>query len=387
MFDIVIVGGGMVGGSLALALKHLPLKILVIDKAEALTTIQEVDNRAIAVNKQSMHFYEQINILSKLEARAYPIKKIHISKKGMLGRLQLNASDFKTSKLGLVISADYLNYTLQQSIDNIAYETALKDFKWCDNYWKLSLVKNNKEEEISTKLLIGADGSDSFIRRQLNIEVQSHDYGQKAMISHVELINPHQDIAYEIFLESGNIALLPISPKEYKCIWITRVSDANQLELLSNIDYGLALQKVLRKRFGIIRVKNKRYTYPLQMKVAERFYNQQLLLIGNAAVSLHPIAAQGLNLALKDIALVSSLIQELVQLNKPLEDIAWLQRYAEKSFSYHHLIQTGTHQIHQWFATENHTKKLLTQIALPFFDNMPFIKQTIFKWGSGARLF
>ena len=306
MRDIVIVGGGMVGASLACALADSPLRVTLID---ATPFAAKEDHRLIALNYSSYCLFKNLNLWSALAPHASPIQQIHVSDRGHFGKVRLHASDIDLSALGFVVPAKYINAALEQRLQSLPHlqilrPAELKQLTLCDGYTELRIAHENLEQTITTKLVVGADGTTSTVRQQLGLQTEEVEYHQSALVTTTTLQRSHLQTAYERFLPTGAIAMLPLSENQCATIWSDDTDKIHLLKSLSDADFIQILQTTFGYALGRFVGVGARLSYPLKMLKSAQTHVDSVVLIGNAAHTLHPVAAQGLNLALSEIAML-----------------------------------------------------------------------------------
>jgi 2-octaprenyl-6-methoxyphenol hydroxylase len=320
-FDIVIAGGGLAGASMALALAPLKLKVAVIEAHpyESGQSQPGFDDRCLALAWSSRQIYQTMGIWPKLneqEEACAAIKQIHISDRGHAGITRLDHRAQGVPALGYVVESRVLGNVL---IDALHQEPGVKLFSPAriagleqgDEHVTLGVQMADQALEISTQLLIVADGIQSQTRDLLGIRVDQEDYGQTAVIANVETQQAHQNRAFERFTDTGPLAMLPLTRKRCSLVWTTTNDQVNGLMQLSDEAFKAALQERFGYRLGAVTRVGKRSCYPLSlMKVNHRSVQEgsRVALIGNAAHSVHPVAGQGFNLGLRDIAALAELI-------------------------------------------------------------------------------
>jgi 2-octaprenyl-6-methoxyphenol hydroxylase len=365
-FDIVIIGGGMVGASLACALRDTSLRIALVDAAPLNT---ENDPRLIALNYSSYCLFNNLGVWDAMASHAEAIKQVHVSDRGHLGMTRLNASDVGLSALGYVVPAKYINaaldHTLNQHAANhpesqhitILRPAKLKMLTQTDKLATLTIETESGEIQLETKLVIGADGTHSTVRAELGITSEVTDYQQSALVTITTLNRPHQNIAYERFHTSGAIAMLPLTEQRVATIWTDEKEVIAHLLQLNDAEFLAELQKQFGYRVGRLMSVAKRHMFPLQMMKTTQTHKQQVLLIGNAAHTLHPIAAQGLNLALAEIAMLAQVILDTPQLTDWQPYLDWQQKQESASAGL-------SHQLPRLFASDFSVMNFIRQLGM-----------------------
>lgn len=305
-FDVAIVGGGLVGMSLALALDRLPgLRVLAIEAQPAPhPQAPRWDERHFALGRASTLAMDDLGV-EYGAAGQHPIRRIHVSRRGIFGRTLLDAAAHGLPAFGQIVPARQLAAALEDAMTRTTRlqrlrPARLQQFATRDDHIELELRIGDETQCVRTRLLVAADGTDSAIRNALNFPLQRHDYAQTAIVSAVEVERDLDGCAYERFTDSGPIALLPLDRRRAGLV-MTLATDAAAAVLAMSDDDFLAFAT---QRFGIRlgrwqRV-GQRQPWPLKLQVAERVVDRRVALIGNAAQTIHPIGAQGFNLGLRD---------------------------------------------------------------------------------------
>lgn len=316
-FDVIIIGGGMVGAGLACALQELSVSVALIDARIPSSN----DPRLFALNTHSCHFLKNIGVWSACSPYATAIKQVHVSKAGQFGVVRLKASEVELSALGQVLPAYYIERAINNKLATLPNVTILrpaqlKTIVQEKDFAQLTITIDGVEQMLSSSCVLAADGTDSTVRTQVGIPTKIVEYEQSAIVFRTTLQRPHQHIAYERFIGEGAIAMLPlINPSEneyeYATIWSTTNKIVKALLSLSEKDFLLALQEAFGYRLGRFQHTSQRYCYPLRMVEAQENFIGSVLLLGNSAHTLHPIAAQGFNLALYEVATVVEKMKEI----------------------------------------------------------------------------
>lgn len=339
-FDVIIVGGGMVGASLAYALSSSSsLRIALIDSTPK--TIH--DPRLIALNHNSFRFYENLSIWSDLVEVAEPILAVHVSHRGRFGRVKFSSEDLNLHPLGFVVPAYHINEALYKKLSSVTLfcPATLKNIQTHEDMSELEIKLPNETLFISGKIIVGADGTHSTVRKLLQFKTHEMDYQQSALVTITQLKRSHEGIAYERFTKEGAIAMLPlVADHSFRVatIWTERTATINQLQQLEESAFIDELQRQFGLRLGKLIGIKERHVFPLHSIWVENTVKHNVILIGNAAHTLHPIAAQGLNLALWEVALLVSQLQQshfqLSSLQSRTHKISYyLSHYLSRFFS------------------------------------------------------
>jgi 2-octaprenyl-6-methoxyphenol hydroxylase len=316
---ISIVGGGMVGASLALALQqHAARRGWRINLIEAQPpargqTQPSFDARSTALSHGSYLLFEQLGIWAELAGQAEPIRQIHVSDRGHPGVTRLFAEKERVPALGYVVENAALGKVLLAALDPavVRWQAPARVVRAepTRSGWLMQVEEHEQLHEQATDLLIVADGGRSGLLEQLGIHRQVRPYGQTAIIANITSSQGHDGVAYERFTPNGPLALLPMSAGRSALVWTQPDAQVDEVMTLSDAAFLEALQDAFGFRMGALTRVGQRHAYPLSLIEAEEQVRTGLVVLGNAAHSLHPIAGQGFNLSLRDaMALADTLI-------------------------------------------------------------------------------
>lgn len=386
--DVVIIGGGFVGTSLACALADLPITTAIID-----TTPREqpspdaVDHRGIALSQTSYHIFKQIQVWSKLEQALNPIQAVHVSELGQFGVTTLKAKDIDLPAIGYVVGANAILRGLSMQYQTVKNSTeyrpaVIQGLKRLPDGWLIDLG----EIQLKARLLVGADGTESFVRQELGLGVQTHQYHQMAIVTNMSVSKDHEAMAYERFTNVGSMAMLPFGPKKMKFIWIVPEREAQALKEVSDEAFNARVQSLMGYRLGKLKNISTRYCFPLRRVFANALYGPRSVLIGNAANTLNPIAAQGLNLGLRDVAALAEVIFDAVRQDEDLSSVTVLQKYANWRKEDHDFIHNFSHQLITIFDIDLKPIMLGRSIILTACNFMPIARRWVAKKGSGYQV-
>jgi 2-octaprenyl-6-methoxyphenol hydroxylase len=332
-FNIAIVGGGLVGASLALALqggaKARGWKIVLIEPfAPGETWQPSYDARSSALSFGARRIYERLGLWQQISRRAEPILQIQVSDQGRFGATRLSAMEEGVPALGYVVENAWLGQCLWAALDSdvISWRVPaeVQSMQAVADGYRLTL---NDETELECDLAILADGGRSSLREQLGIAVHQRPYDQSALIANVTPSEAHCGQAFERFTEEGPMALLPLPENRCALVWTRTGNDTRRLAALDDRSFLDELQGVFGYRLGTLRQVGARHVYPLALIEAQEQIRSNLVILGNAAHSLHPIAGQGFNLSLRD---ADALAETLLDSDAPLGDLATLQAYRDR---------------------------------------------------------
>lgn len=313
-FDIVIAGGGLVGASLAVALKSSGWRVAVVEPISPKATEQpSFDDRQTALAPTSRRFFAHLGLWETIASQAAPIAEIHVSDRGHAGFTRLTAQAEGLPALGHVTPNRVLGAALGPAMREAArvfcpakiVATAMQD----PSRRSIQIETDEGVQTLSTQLLVVADGKHSMTREALGIGLKERDYGQSAIIANLKTEYPHAGRAYERFTTAGPLAVLPGVNDSVSVVWALPHEQAQAaLEQWSESVFLNRLQAVFGWRLGRLHSLGKRQIYPLQSVMANALIEQRAVVLGNAAHALHPVAGQGLNLALRDVAALAEVM-------------------------------------------------------------------------------
>ena len=333
--DILIIGGGLVGASLAVALGQAGLTVTVVEACPlSVDQRPNYDERSIALAQGSQCIFSALGLWPSLQDEVCPIHTIHVSDRGHFGFTRLRREQQGVPALGYVATARVLGKTLLDQLDRLQNVRTLApaqliDFQVHDDGVSTQLMLEDRTLECSARLLVAADGAQSSVRDQLGIQSSRRDYGQTAVIANVTAERGHENVAYERFTDSGPLALLPMSGQRCALVWTVRSDQSDDIMGLDDAQFLSRLQERFGYRLGRFVKAGQRHAYPLQLLQARESIRPRMALIGNAMHTLHPVAGQGFNLGLRDVAALAEVVMDARRNGLDIGDNTVLARYAD----------------------------------------------------------
>lgn len=314
-YDLAIVGGGLVGNSLACALGESGLSIALIESALNVRSTTGFDQRKLALAQRSCSELHTLGVLAKLQQQPTSISRIHVSRVGDFGRVLLSASEFGHPAFGGVVLAQDLGAALVEQVSELANVSRfcpakVVNYQEMDEYAVLQIQQANTVSTLQARFVVAADGTQSFIRSALGIKTHEHDYGQTLFVCSLEAEKGNDGTAYERFSEQGPVALLPMAEGKYGSICGVATEHVAEIAGFHDVDYAEYIQSRFGWRVGKINRVGTRSHYPIKRVLAERLNSKRTVLMGNAAQTIHPIGAQGFNLGLRDALCFAELIKQ-----------------------------------------------------------------------------
>jgi len=313
-YDVLIAGGGLVGASLAIALDGGGLRVALAEAvAPRADLMPSYDERNLALAGASVNALRALDVLDAA-APAQPIERIHVSRRGDFGSVRLEAKDMGLAAFGATIPARELGNALLRRLDRCNGLARLAPAELIAvgthaSHAAVRLRTPDGERDVQTRLLVGADGTESFVRRTLGIDVERHDYGQSAFVTTLTLDKPLDGAAYERFTDSGPVALLPLGGNRAGLVLSVPTAEAPRIGALDDDAFVAFVHERFGWRAGRFSRPGKRKAFPLARALASRTTAQRIVLVGNAAQTVHPIGAQGFNLGLRDALTLAELLR------------------------------------------------------------------------------
>ncbi|GAA6131218.1 2-octaprenyl-6-methoxyphenyl hydroxylase [Halopseudomonas sabulinigri] len=336
---VSIVGGGMVGASLALALQAgarqhgWQLQLIEAQPPRSGTVQPSYDARSTALSHGSRLLLERLGVWDALAARVEPIQHIHVSDRGHPGVTRMSAQREGVPALGYVVENAVLGEALLGALDHavVSWQAPAQVTRVAAMAQGHQLSVSTEQGELQQRadLVVIADGGRSGLLEQLGIHRESRPYGQTAIIANVTSAAGHDGVAYERFTPSGPLALLPLSQNRSALVWTLPEDEAELVAALPDTAFLARLQDAFGYRMGTLKKVGTRYSYPLSLTESEEQVRSGLVVLGNAAHSLHPIAGQGFNLSLRDAMALADCLLAASSAQSP-GDLRLLQRYLQQ---------------------------------------------------------
>ncbi|KXO85481.1 ubiquinone biosynthesis protein UbiH [Acinetobacter venetianus] len=399
--QVIIVGGGMVGLSLALMLakSNIAVKLLEAvkypnyDDENVAPYHSSFDARNTALSRRSVQIYQKLGLWDALQQHATPILQVHITEQGSFGKARLVAEQEKVESFGQVIENAWLGRVLltqvrQQSLIELIDGVQVTSLTQDDDAVHIEAMRNGEYiHSLKSKLVIAADGRDSFCRQAIGVSVDEHDYDQVAIVTTVQTSKPHQQVGFERFSALGPLALLPL-PGEYRRSVVWPVKKGTEAEWLGeeNDQHFLdALQETYGDRAGKFEKTGKRFSYPLSQVLADKQAVGRVVLMGNAAHTIHPVAGQGFNLCLRDADVLVRYLMEQLAKSDDIGNPDNLLAYEQARLTDQQRVIKFCDSVVRGFSNQNPILKLLRNTGLIAFDVIPGIKPLVANYAMGLK--
>ncbi len=386
-YDVVIAGGGLVGGSLAVALAQTDLRVALIEAVPHDSAAQpSFDDRTIALSHGSCNILRQLGLWSLLEDSVFAIERIHVSEQGRFGTALIDAREQGIRELGHVIKGRNLGTALWRRIGelptlDVACPARVTATALTGDVRTVSVATDGVEQTLRTRLLVVADGARSALRDALGVTSSVADYGQAAIVANVQVDKRHAgSTAYERFMPAGPLAMLPGHDGRYTVVLARPTAAAAGLLELDDAAFLQVVQNCLGFRLGRLRRIGRRASYPLSLVTADALTAERAVMIGNAAQALHPVAGQGFNLGLRDAASLAELLADAAAAERTAFDAgaaALLDDYADWRRADQRKVVAFTDGLIRGFGLRGRALATVRGLSLAMFDVLPAGKREL----------
>ena len=390
-YDIVIAGGGMIGTSLALALAPLGLRVAVVEAVARQAAAQpSFDDRSTALSRSTQRMFEAMGLWDEIIAAATPIRSIHVSDQGRFGFSHIDAEEQGVEALGYVVINRVLGSVLQTALDqsegvDVFCPARIVEVDLDTSRATAVVEAAGERQTLTAKLLVAADGANSTVREMMGISALKSDYSQRAVIGN---LLPEKDIdnrAFERFTTHGPLALLPVANDRAGFIWTVSEDDAERVMALDDTAFQGELQAIFGYRLGALSRVGKRACYPLTLSKAMRLTTTRGVLVGNAAHGLHPVAAQGFNLGMRDVASLCDCIADTRSETGDVDpgNAELLEHYASWRRGDQRKLVQFTDGLVRLFGSSRRPLRALRNIGMLGFDLIPGVRSLFAKHTMG----
>jgi len=393
-YDVVIVGGGMVGASFALALRATPLRVLLIESVPPDSALQpSFDERTTALGNGSRQIFETLGVWPAMSGDASPIRSIHVSDAGRFGVARLDAQEQGVQAFGYVVPNRVIGRALWQALREapnvtIAMPAQLKSATLREDGVLLDVVTEGVTERVRAAVAVAADGAGSVLRASAGIDAGVEDYDQVAIVVNAATERPHTGEAFERFTASGPLAVLPVTGGGYAVVWAVSPERAAELISLDEAGFATELLTAFGWRAGRWTRIGRRNSYPLTLTRAEETVSGRVVLIGNAAQALHPVAGQGFNLGLRDAATLAEMLASGSIADFAPSTAELLEKFAAWRAEDRKGVTRFTDSLVKLFGSDTPGVGLVRNFGLLLFDMSPAAKRALSRvsWGFAGRM-
>lgn len=387
-YDIAVVGGGMVGLAFAAALKGSTLKVVVIEGNEIDRELgDKPDLRVSALSRASQNILQNLDAWHGIETRrkqAY--SAMQVWDRDGFGCIDFDGSALMTDTLGHLVENKVIQLALLEQIDkaeNITLLTGTKIGKLSRN-GEAAWLTLDGQDPVYAKLIVGADGANSWTRQQVNIPLVSWDYNHSAIVANIRTAEPHQNCARQIFNPEGPLAFLPLwQPDLSSIVWSLPPERAEALLAMNETEFNKALTVAFDGRLGVCQVEGARQSFPLKMRYARSFADERVALIGDAAHTIHPLAGQGVNLGLLDAASLAQCVLANHQQQKDIGAHRNLREFERWRKAEAAVMISSMEGLKRLFSGGHPAKRLFRDVGLTLSNMLPGVKQQFIKRAMG----
>lgn len=388
-FDITIIGGSFAGMSAALACSGISpdLKIAIIEKQDIINHDRKPDGRGYAISNSSLKFFKEIGIHDEVLKLAGIIKDIKITDYKSPVIVDFLSKEVDEENFGALIESYIIHNALRDQIKKTANiklfcNTSYKEIKFLENNTEVAL---DNENILKSKLLLACDGRFSALRKLFNIHTIEKNYNQVAIVFNIHHQKSHENIAHEKFLPNGPIAILPLKNQQNSSIvFIVKKEDAEAFLSLDEESFVNILNERMDNVLGEIKLISQKFSYPLIMIEAEKFYHKKMLLIGDASCGVHPIAGQGLNLGLSGIVILRDILKEYLFSGLNISSQSLIESYNKKARSSAKKMVIATDILNSLFETRSFSIGLARDFGLAAVNRITALKKFFIKNAGGS---
>jgi len=384
--DLAIIGGGLSGSVLALALAQTSLDVVIVEARDPRRLEQpSFDSRATALANGSQRVLATLGIWTAVADEASPIRSIHVSERGQFGAARIDARAEGVSALGYLLENRVLGAALWDRLDStddvsVIAPAVVESVEAHADAVELELGSEAGAQRLRARLVVAADGAHSQIRSALGIAALEDDYAQRAVIVNCRTDVAHAGRAFERFTTDGPIAMLPLSGERVAAVWTLPDSHAERVMQLDDVAFTRALQAAFGYRLGRFVEMGRRVAYPLSRLRSTAIVAPRAVLIGSAAVNLHPVAGQGFNLAVRDVAVLAEVLSDALLASGADFDPGeadTLARYADWRYADQKRVAAFTHGLIEFFGHDSRALGVLRGLGLMAFDLTPGAKAAL----------
>jgi len=391
-YDIIIVGGGMVGATLACGLaeeaENLSIALIDANAPNFDWDDNSFDMRVSAITRASQTLFKNIDVWEKiLGLRVRPYQDMVVWDAEGKGKVHFDSADMGEADLGHIIENRVIVKALHQRVAEISNidllcPVKIESITFHDD--KTELVLEDKAT-LSTKLVVGADGTRSWIRQQADIAVKGWDFDQAALVTTVKTEKHHENTAWQRFLKTGPLAFLPLTDGYSSIVWSTSPDEAKRLTEISKDDFANELEQAFESKLGKIESVAGRAVFPLRLFETLNYVKPRLALVGDAAHTIHPLAGQGVNLGLADVASLMTVIVDALNDKKDIGNFKVLRRYERWRRAENRSMLVAMDGIKRLFGSELSAIKDLRSIGLDLTDRITPLKNILMQQAMGLN--
>ena len=387
--DIAIIGGGMVGLTVAAALENSGLRIVIIESKLPETELDNLpDVRVSAISRASENILDHVGAWQGIvDRRAASYSSMKVWEQDSFACIEFEAEQIAQRNLGHIVENRVIQLSLLEKVSKQENVTLLAPERCSNIMFGESEAWLNLEtgKAITAKLVVGADGANSWLRQQVDIPLTHWDYGHSALVANIRTVEPHDKTARQIFRPEGPLAFLPLGePNLSSIVWSLDPLHAENLVSMPEEEFNKQLTAAFDNQLGLCNVEGERQAFPLKMRYAKDFVKERVVLVGDAAHTIHPLAGQGVNLGLADAAALAETINELHQEGKDIglkTNLRPFERWRKTEAAQMIASMQGFKEL---FSGSNPIKKLVRGIGMSLTNEVTPVKDECLKRALGV---
>ena len=392
IFDVVIVGGGIVGLSFANELADSGFSVAIVERNKLNEISDEPDSRVSALNRFALQRFQQTGVLqSALARRACAYEKMFVWDQTGAGKIEFDCAELGFSELGAIIENNVIQHMLLDAIKaagNISYlcpeEIIGIDYQpVVAGKQASSIVSLSSGKQLAAILLVGADGVNSVVREVASIQRTQQAYQQQGLVCNVQTSEAHQNTAWQCFMPTGPLALLPLYNGDCSIVWSLDEAVANEYLSMDDEVFKSALAEASEFKLGEILAVSQRFLFPLAHSHVTEYVRPGLALIGDAAHSIHPLAGQGANLGIADAAVLANIICAAKKAGRQWAALHTLSKYQRQRKAANRLMEVSMTGFKELFGHDNALLSEIRNAGLALVDQLPALKYRIIRQALG----
>ena len=386
IYDVAIVGGGIVGSTLACALGEGGLSVVLIESREPdREPTESLDPRVSAITRGSERILRALNVWPHIpQNRIGTFREMHVWDLPERGEVRFDSAEIAEPSLGYIVENQHLQFALSRRLSALASVTELRPARLRELWINRSrVVLNLDQSSVEARLMVGADGNRSRVRELAGIEVKQGDYGQRAVVSIIVCKQGHQDTAWQRFLNTGPLAVLPLNGDHACVVWSTKPEQAEHLVSISDDAFDEVLNTELGGKLGRLACVGQRQSFPLGWLQTTEYVRERLALVGDAAHTIHPLAGQGVNLGMYDAGVLAQVISQANTRGRDFSKRAVLRRYERWRGGHNLMVHAAMNGFFWLFGSDIPGIKTLRNLGLTATNGMHPVKRLIMRQASG----